>query len=182
MNSCRQGLSMVEMMVAVVIIGLAIGPLLGTLSSSNKMTNASIFEEMAVHYGRELSDQLMRLSSQFSNIVDDARIAAADPSINLGNILNDPGFMAKLEEHTPQTRPIPLQVNGTELPVRLIISPIDQAFVKRRIVVTSLPSSTNQVLNDPGFWKICIEISWKDKLSGRDTPKEVSMAFIIKED
>lgn len=177
----QSGLSMVEIMVAVMLIALATGPLIGVLSSSSKMSNASIYEEMAVHYAREISDQLLRMSSQFADIVGDARASTGDSSITLASILNDSDFMAKLEEHSLLPEAIPLQVNGTKLPMRLIVSPLDNAFTKRRMAATRLDTTANSVLNGGLFWKIRIDLAWKDKNSGRDEPREIVVVFIAKE-
>ncbi|MEW6709803.1 MAG: hypothetical protein AB1403_08290 [Candidatus Riflebacteria bacterium] len=176
-----QGLSMVEIMVAVVIIGLAVGPLIGVLSSSNKMSNASIFEETAVHYSRELADQLLSLSPNFSDIVADAQALTGDTSINLGSILNDTGFQTILETHGTTTTAIPLQINGNELPLRLLVSPLEKAFTRRRIKATVLDTSANTTLKTDKFWKVQIELSWVDRNSGRNEPRHVNMSIVIKE-
>lgn len=177
----RSGLSMVEIMVAVVIIALATGPLIGLLSSSNKMSNASIYEEMAVHYAREISDQLLRLSPNFSDIISDAKSLTGDSSITLASILNDSGLVARMEEHGNGPRAIPLQVNSTILPVRLVLSPLDKAFSKRRISVTSMDTSSNTTLTVEKFWKVKIELSWRDKNSGRTDSREVNMDIFLRE-
>ncbi|GAB4284653.1 MAG: hypothetical protein Kow0029_31280 [Candidatus Rifleibacteriota bacterium] len=177
----NSGLSMVEIIVAVVIIALATGPLIGVLSSSNKMSNASIFEEMAVHYARELSDQLLRLGNNFSAIVNDARSLTGDSSINLASILNDPGFSARLGEHADGPKAVPLQIAGNELPVRIILSPLDKAFIKRKISVVGMDTSSNSVLNTNKFWKVKIELAWIDKNSGRNDPREMVMDIFLKE-
>ncbi len=181
MKKLRFGLSMVEIMVAVFIIGLAVGPLIGVLSSSNKMSNASIYEETAVHYAREISDQLLRLAPNLNDIVGDAQSLTGDSSLNLASILNDNGFRSKLEDHLPAAEAIPLQVNGNELPVRLLISPLDPAFTKRRITATALDTSSNTLLKVDRFWKVKIELAWVDKNSGRDSPRKVVMTVLLKE-
>lgn len=177
----RRALSMVEIMVAVTIIALATGPLIGLLSSSNRMSNASIYEETAVHYAREISDQLLSLSTRFSDVVNDARTLTGDSSITLASILNDPGFMAMLQETRNTPAAIPLQVNGAILPLRLMISPLDQAFTRRRITVSAVDTSSNTVLKTEKFWKVKIELGWKDRNSGRDAPREIVMAIFLKE-
>ncbi|MGM0599528.1 MAG: type IV pilus modification PilV family protein [Candidatus Rifleibacteriota bacterium] len=178
----KSGLSMVEIMVAVVIIALATGPLIAVLSSSNRMSNASIYEEMAVHYGREISDQLLRLSPMLENVVIDARTLTGDSSINLGNILNDSDFCAAMEAQNPALKAIPFKVNGVALPLRLVLSPLDPAFTRRRIQAERLDTSSNSLLNSANYWKVNIELAWVDKNSGRDAPRKVSMSIIVKED
>lgn len=177
----RNGLSMVEIMVAVVIIALAVGPLIGLLSSSNRMSNASIYEEMAVHYAREISDQLLSFSTRLSDVINDARTLTGDSTLTLASILNDAVFQAELETHREFSTAIPLQAGGTKLPVRLVISPLDQSFTRRRITVTAMDTSSNNILKTEKYWKVKIELNWKDKTSGRDTPREVVMAIFLKE-
>jgi hypothetical protein len=179
--SYKNGLSMVEIMVSVVIIALATGPLIGVLSSSNKMSNASIYEEMAIHYGRELADQLLRLNPQLSDIVDDARIMTGDSSIKLDDILNDSGFQNRLENHGTTAEAIPLQISGAKLPVRIIASALDKAFTRRRVSLESLPTSTNVLLNTGKYWKAKIELAWIDKNSGRSEPRNAIMVVFLSE-
>ncbi|PKL41504.1 MAG: hypothetical protein CVV41_17475 [Candidatus Riflebacteria bacterium HGW-Riflebacteria-1] len=177
----RRGLSLVEIMVASVVIALAVGPLLGLLSSSNRMSNASIYEEMAVHYAREICDQLLSLGQRESEIVNDARIMTGNPSISLGSILNDSGFQARLEEHGDNTKVIPLQTNGTSLPVRFTVSPLNKVFSRRRITATTVNSSTNSIMKGENYLKIRVQVAWKASLSGNDSSREVNMAVFLKE-
>lgn len=177
----RRAMSMVEIMVAVVIIGLSVGPLIGLLSSSSKMSNASIYEEMAVHYAREIADQLLRFGPRFPDIVDDAIAATGDSSISLAGILNDTGFRDKLEQHGNSTLPIALEVNGNTLPVRFILSPLDSAFTRRRLTVTEAGTSANTILKVDRFWKVKIELAWKDPSAAQTTGREVVMVVFIKE-
>ena len=179
--NARNGLSMVEIMVAVVIIALSLGPMIGLLSSSNRMSNASIYEEMAVHYAREISDQLLSLSSKFSDIVNDARVMTGDSTLTLAAILNDATFKSKLEEHADESSALSLYASGNQLPVRMLVSPLDKAFSRRRITVSELNTSSNSVLKANRYWKVKIELAWKDQGSGRDTPREVVMAIFLKE-
>jgi len=177
----RRAMSMVEIMVAVVIIGLSVGPLIGLLSSSSKMSNASIYEEMAVHYAREIADQLMQFGPKFPGIVDDAIAATGDSTINLAGILNDPGFRSKLEQHNASTMPVNLEAGGNELPVRFVLSPLDPAFTRRRLTATELSTSSNSILKVDRFWKIKIELAWKDPASTQTSSREIVMAVFIKE-
>lgn len=176
-----RGLSMVEIMVAVVIIALAVGPLIGLLSSSSRMSNASIYEEMAVHYSREIADQLLRLGPQFPAIVNDARTLTGDVSLNLASILNDSSFRDQMEVASDSSAAIPLQVAGSVLPVRLMLSPLDKAFSRRRITLADLDTSANSLLKVDKFWKVTIEMAWKDSNAGADSHRETVMVVILKE-
>ncbi|HAE37981.1 MAG TPA: hypothetical protein DCG57_04985 [Candidatus Riflebacteria bacterium] len=177
----RRGLSMVEIMVAAVVITMTVGPLLGLLSSSNRISNGSLYEEMAVHYAREICDQLLSLGQRESEIVNDAKIMTGNPSISLGSILNDAGFQAMLEEHGDNTKIIPLQTNGTMLPVRFTVSPLNQAFSRRRITANTINSSTNSILKGGNYLKVKVQVVWKASLSGNDDLREVNMAVFLKE-
>jgi hypothetical protein len=137
---------------------------------------------MAVHYGREISDQLQRLGPMLENVVADARTLTGDSSINLGNILNDSDFCTAMETQNPAVKVIPFRVNGVELPLRLVLSPLDPAFTKRRIRAERLDTSSNSLLNTVGYWKVNIELAWVDKNSGRNTPRKVNMAIVLEED
>ena len=44
-----------------------------------------------------------------------------------------------------------------------------------------MDTSSNNILKTEKYWKVKIELSWKDKTSGRDTPREVVMAIFLKE-
>lgn len=172
---------MVELMVAAVVIALTVGPLLGLLSSSNRISSGSLHEEMAVHYAREICDQLLSLGQRKAEIVNDAKIMTGNPSISLGSILNDSGFQAMLEEHGDNTKIIPLQTNGTMLPVRFTVSPLNQAFSRRRITANTMSSSANSILKSGNYLKIMVQVVWKANLSGNDDLREVNMAVILKE-
>lgn len=177
----RRAMSMVEIMVAVVIIGLSVGPLIGLLSSSSKMSNASIYEEMAVHYAREISDQLLRFGPKFPDIISDAIAATGDSSITLATILNDNNFRDKLEQHNSETAPIALEAGGNTLPVRLIISPLDPAFTRRRLTVSQMNTSANSILKVDKFWKVKIELAWKDPSAQQTEAREIVMVVFLKE-
>jgi hypothetical protein len=177
----KKGLSMVEIAVSVTIIALAVGPLIGVLSSSNRMSNASIYEEMAIHYGREISDQLLRLNPQFSKIVADARALTGDSSLNMDDILNDSGFSGSLEAHNTLPQAVDLQISGTRLPVRIMVSALNKAFTRRRIVVESLEVSSNTSLNTGKYWKAKIELEWLDENSGVSEPRKAVMVVFLNE-
>ncbi len=177
----KSALSMVEILVAVAIISLAVGPLIGLLSSSSRMSNASIHEEMAVHYAREIADQLLTLSPKLASVVDDAQTATGDASLNLASILNDSGFRDQMEAYADDTGAVPLQVGGQTLPVRLVLSPLNRAFTKRRVTLSELDTSSNQLLKADRFWEAKIELSWKDPNSGLADDRQIVLIVVIKE-
>ncbi len=179
-NHCK-GLSMAEIVVAIFIIGLAVGPLIALLSSSNRMSNASIYEEMAVHYARELSDQILRYSSNIPEIVQDAKTLSGSSSVTFAKILADTEFNAKLENYTTGPTCIPFSYNGTRLKTRIIVSPLEKVFKKRRLEVKEVDSSSNSVLKTGKFQKVIITIAWKDPSSPGPDLREVKMGVLINE-
>lgn len=177
----RKGVTMAEVMVAVAIIALATGPLIALLTSSNRMSNASIYEEMAVHYARELSDQLLRMDHRLSDIVNDARVNSGNSSIKLEDILTDTTFINKLEAHETKPVCIPLQVNGTVLEQRIIVSPLHKFFQKRRISLEEMNTSSNTVLKTGKFWKVIFTLGWKDPSAPGPALKEIKVGAFLHE-
>ena len=173
----HKGLSMIEIMIAMVIIALAVGPLIGLLSSSNRVSNASIYEEMAVHYARELCEQLLSLGQRESEIVNDAKIMSGNPSISLGSILNDAGFQAMLEEHGDDTKIVPLQTNGTRLLVRFTVTQLNKAFSRRRITATTMNSSTNSIMKGENYLKIMVKLSGRLMCREMMIPEKLTWLF-----
>jgi uncharacterized membrane protein YciS (DUF1049 family) len=176
-----RGLSMAEVVVAIFIIGLAVGPLIALLSSSNRMSNASIYEEMAVHYAREMADQILRYSSNVQEVVQDAKTLTGDSSITFAKILSDSEFRLKLEDYTSGPICIPFSINGTKLKSRIIVSPLEKVFKKRRIEVEEVDSSANSVLKTGKFQKVIITIAWKDPAAHGPDLREVRMGVLINE-
>ncbi|MBI3038207.1 hypothetical protein HYY75_04020 [bacterium] len=150
MNS-RGGLSMVEVMFAVVIAGLALGPLISNLSSSNKASTASMYEVMAVHYANELSEQLRRLSPYLTDI-------QGITGQTLDSLLSDPDFNTELSATSQPPKGI--YVPGTN--VTLFLSPLEPSFYERKVDVRKIaPPAGLSVLNSGTYWDVKIILSWK---------------------
>lgn len=174
---------MIELMVAVGIIGLAVGPLIVMLSSSNKANKASIYEEMATHYARELSNQLLRMDGDIAQIVKDMRNKTGNSSLTFKDIINNSSFILAVSDVT-KTEPhtIPIQVGGNKIDYSIILSPLIQpAFKSREIEAIKLSSTSNNVLKTGNFWKIIITITWSDPNSGRTTPRVLKTDVVLHE-
>lgn len=174
----KRGFSMIELMVAIVIIGLAIGPLILVLSDSNKANNASMYEEMATHYARELAHQLLRMDKDVPLIVGEANCSF---KIVLESINGtSAGKLSDLNMKKPYC--IALRKGANVLDYRLMVSPLIQPIFKsREIKVKKLDVSSNDVLKTGNFWNIIITIKWIDPNSGRAVEKELNMDVVIHE-
>ena len=173
---------MVELVVAIAIIGLAVGPLILLLSSSNKANKASIYEEMATHYTRELASQFLRMDGDIAQLVNDAKIVAGS-SVTFKSLIDNSGFQSGLSD-TTKTGPycVPFQISSNKLKYRIILSPLIQpAFKSRTVSVTKMNTGSNSVLKVGNFWKMTIKISWVDPKSGRSTPKVLTTDVVLHE-
>jgi len=177
----KSGLSLVEVLVAVAIMSLAMVPLTGLLSSSNRMSNASVYEEMAVHYAREIADQLLNLSPRLSGIVDDAREITADISLDFGAILNDSGFAGKIVQKVNSTGLVNLEVKGRQLPAAIMLSPLNEFFNRRRITATPVDNSGHRIFRSAKIWKVLIELAWVDPAGNKTSHREISTIIFLRE-
>ncbi|RCK73126.1 MAG: hypothetical protein OZSIB_2623 [Candidatus Ozemobacter sibiricus] len=157
----RCGLSLIEILVAVAVMTLALGPMVSLLSSSNRVSNASIYEVMAVHYAAELAEQLQRFAGRFGDILADARQRSGNSSLTLDGLLMDPGFTAALETIHDETKAIPLQTSGVPLKVSLFVSPLHPLFYRRRLEARPLDTSGLTLLNAGRYWDIKITLAWR---------------------
>lgn len=181
----KTGFSMVELMVAIAIIGLAIGPLILVLSDSNKANKASIYEEMATHYARELAHQFLRMDKDIAHIVQEAKIQTGNSALTFKEVLSpingaSSGKLSDLSKTQPYC--IPIKIGGKTLDYRLIVSSLIQpAFKNRKIEIVKLSTSSNNVLKNGNFWKVIITISWADPNSGRTIPRELKLDVMLHE-
>lgn len=152
-NRSSKAFSLVELLVATVVVSLALGPLIHLLSSSNRASNASIYEVMAVHYASELGEQLQRLSSRLKPMTT-ATGKTVKQLFEDGSILTALG-----PQTTPATDPGTVLIPGTN--VVLFYSPLHPNFVARRLVVRPLNSTGRLLLNLGTYWDVTIGLSWK---------------------
>jgi len=145
--------SLIEVLVAVVVVSLALGPLIHLLSSSNRASNASIYEVMAVHYASELGEQLQRLSSRLRPMT-----TATGKSVK--QLFEDPSIRTALgPQATPASEPDTVLIPGTN--VILFSSPLHPNFVSRRLSVRPLNKTGRVLLNLGNYWDVTIGLSWK---------------------
>lgn len=165
--------SLIEVLVATAVITLAVGPLIGVLSSSNRVSNASIYEVMAVHYASELAEQIQRLSTRLKPMC----IAS---SKTVKQILEEPTFLANLGSYGGGTLdPQLIQIPGTR--ITLFLSPLHPNFTRRTLLVNQLSSVGRAVLKIGTFWDVSIILSWK--LSPADPVEHfASYSVILRED
>lgn len=149
----RHAFSLVEVLVAMVVIALALGPLVHVLSSSNRVSNASIYEVMAVHYASELGEQLQRLSSRLKPMT-----TATGKTVK--QLFEDPTVLSALEpQASPVSAPGTVKVPGTS--VALFYSALHPNFTARRLMVRPLHSSGRVLLNVGKYWDVTIGLAWK---------------------
>ncbi len=173
----RRGLSLVEILVAVAVCSLALGPMVNLLSSSNRASTASIYEVMAVHYASELADQMTRFSGRLDDILADARIRTGNSSLTLEDLLTDPGFTNELRLHLDETRAVPFQANGVPLKASLFVSPLHARFTDRRFEVRPLSTTGATLLGGGVFWDVKIILSWQ--LSPSEPPDKHKAEFSV---
>lgn len=177
----KKGISLIEILVAITLVSLAFLPLTGLLSSSNRMSNASIYEEMAIHYARELSDQLLMMCPRFPSLVAEAKDRTGHNLLDLATILNDDEFAKKITKPASNTMIIPLEVKGMQLPATLVLSPLDNAFLLRQITLAPMNTDGNRVFHNARFWKATIELVWLDQTAGSDMIRDITMVIFLRE-
>jgi|GEM_PF-959583 len=177
----RSGFSIVEVLVALAVISLALGPLINLLSSSNRASNASIYEVMAVHYASELAEQLERLSGKLGEILADARIRTGNPGLTLEDLLTDNGFTNELRAHNDQPRAVPFQAQGIPLEVSLFVSSLHQHFTERKFDLRQLNNSATTWLKTGRYWDVKITFCWRIMSSDAPDSHKAEFSVILKE-
>jgi len=178
-SSHTQGLSMAELVVAIAIIALAVGPLIALLSSSNQMSNHSIQEEMSVHYCREITDQILRMTPRIPFIVESARKLTGNNRLNFADLVNDEGFNQALANNQSSADCASFQYLGQQTEYRLLISKMDEVFTLRQIRAEPLKTRLNKHFNRNKYWKILVTVSWLPSETGEE--KKTQTAIIIGE-
>ncbi|PKL46234.1 MAG: hypothetical protein CVV42_17270 [Candidatus Riflebacteria bacterium HGW-Riflebacteria-2] len=180
--ACRigeSGLSMAELVVAVSVIAMAIGPLIALLTSSNQMSNHSIQEEMSVHYCREITDQLLRLAPKIPFIVESARKITGNNKLSFADLINDSGFNKALANAENSSDCVAFQNLGLPTEFRILISKMDKVFKFRQIRAERLDSSSNRHFKDLNYWKIIVTVGWQPSENAPD--KQTQTVIIIGE-
>ena len=146
---------MVEILIAVIVLALLIVPTFGLLSSSNRITQISTYEMLAMQYSSELVNQIINLSHKFDDI-------QTKTGKSLEDILTDSALTSNLEQ-TGLTAPSIIQLPDTQ--VSLLVSPLHPHFDKRRFFVEKLePSLTSgSPLENGNYWRITVFTQWQHK-------------------
>lgn len=176
----RFGLSMAELVVAIAVIAMAVGPLIGVLTSSNQMSNHSIHEEMSVHYCREITDQLLRLTPKVPVIVDSARRLTGNRRLTFADLLNDAGFNRSLCGEETGDGLLAFQNMGKETGYRIYVSKMGEVFTRRKVRAELLEASSNRHLKEGNFWKITVTVAWKSSI--HEPERDTQVVVIIGED
>ncbi len=177
----RRGLSLIEILVALAVMTLALGPMITLLSSSNRVSNASIYEVMAVHYAAELAEQLQRFAGRYDDILTDARIRSGNGGLTLDALLMDPGFTTELETIHDETKAVPLQTSGVPLKVSLFVSPLHPLFSRRRLEARPLNNTGMALLNAGRYWDIKITLAWRLAPSEPPDRHRAEFSVIVRE-
>lgn len=178
-SSEKTGLSMAELAVAVTVIALAVGPLIGLLSNSNQLSKHSIYEEMSVHHCREIIDQLLRFNDKIPLIVESAQKLTGNKNLTFADLLNDENFNLELNKDISNSAFIPFQRLGRKTDFRIFISKMDKVFKTRTISAYQLESDGNTHFKDKNYLKIIVKVTWKS--SENDPLKKTEMAIITGE-
>ncbi|MBF0543115.1 MAG: prepilin-type N-terminal cleavage/methylation domain-containing protein [Candidatus Riflebacteria bacterium] len=173
----RSAFSLVEILVAITVLSLAVGPMIGILSSSNKVSNASVYEVMAVNYASELAEQIQRLSPFIRSI-------SLATGKTVKQIFEDPLFLIELGKtgNSPDGNPRIVQIPGTR--ISLLVSWLHPNFLERTLSVQQLNpplSDPNALLKIGKFWDVTISFTWK--LAQNDSiDYTASFSVILRED
>lgn len=177
MRNTRSAVSMVELVVAILVSAVAIGPMLSLLSSSNRMSSTSTYETIAVHYVNEICDQLRRLGPDLAEIVADARAASGVSTASFASVVNS--WPANALEFNDAVRVIPFEFAGVTLDARIALTPLQSNFTTRRISIQPLDVAGNTEFNTGNFWKMVVTVAWDDPMAPGDASKQVEMVMLL---
>ncbi len=161
-----RAVTVVEVMVALFLLGLVLGPLVGMLSSSNQKANVSMYYLLAMHYADEMAQQLQRLAPHLDQLLAAARDSNTGRIPTLAEVLTDPTFLAELQAPASTFRVIRFRYAGKPLEGFLAVSPLDEHFIGRTIKVEALASDQVELLAVPPALKINLVLSWKETPDG----------------
>ena len=174
--SNKTGMGLVELCIAMVVAALAIGPMIVSLSATNRMSQTSIYETLAVHYASEICDQIKRLSPRLPALLTDAR--EVDPAADTRTIFSSLNGQMELYNYTQSVN---FNVNGSELNTRILLTPLLENFTRREIFIEEVPdTNSNNILNSGTYWKATVTIAWNDLAAGSDE-REINMVVYIHE-
>ncbi len=172
MKSHRNGLSLLEILIALLVFSCLLIPLSQLLFSSQRYGGASAYEIMAVHYASEIVEQVRKLAPHLKSVW----LATAK---SLQNLLEDPSVVAALKEKSTD-----LELQAVVLPqtgFALLLSPLDPHFVGRTVIARRLDSSGASLLNQGTVWKVSVTLDWKLQDSEMATHSAVFSALVREE-
>ncbi|MBF0502164.1 MAG: hypothetical protein HQM09_18635 [Candidatus Riflebacteria bacterium] len=149
------GWSLVELMVGILILGLALVPLALIQSTSVQKTVASLHEVLATRMATEITEQLL----MFQVRPGYARIVGTGDLKSLLEGMND-----DLGPHTPEIQ-VPRFIPLTGTSVKLCVGPLRESFCERRIEVKPLP---DECLLKGDRFKVTVTVGWT--LPGESAP------------
>lgn len=157
----NKGFTLAEVMVALLIVGLAVGPMFVLTQSSSESSKISGYEVMACQYANEISSQLNRHIPYLSILLDEAREKTHNSNIFLEHILADMHFLELLKEVNDHPVWVPFQCNGKHLGLSLYLSPLHPNFTDRSLKIEELETNGNQLLIEKQkYYKVEIKLSW----------------------
>jgi len=161
-----RGFSMAEIMVAVFIVGLIIGPLVLLLNQSTQKTNVSMYLFLAMHYADEIAQQLQRMAPHFDQILAEAKDPTSQTTPTLRDLLMDGNFLNEVKKLDNNFTLAFFQFGAKKLQACLMLSPMDGHFKTRTLDVYPLVSQTSSILGQKNFWKVNIILEWKEIQNG----------------
>lgn len=154
---------MVEIMVALVIIGLAVTPMLGLLNTSSVQTQSSMSNFIAMQYADEITKQLFTLAPVFPQMLTAAAsLGDANAPPTVADILSE---LASSEEFCKDDgfyRMVPFTYKGSGLGPYLVLPPTPKNFKKRYMIIESLDSSNTNHFTGYKLVKVTIGLEWQD--------------------
>lgn len=165
----NSAITMIELLFALLVSALAIGPIFFVLSSTTSMSIVAIYEQMAVHYATELCDQIRELAHQvesFSELRDTLEFLSLDENVLRDNFTQQSlgaGVIAKKLD-------IKL-VAGKQ--ISMLLSALHPVITQRFIEVTR---ETSPEFGD--LLRIVVTVEWDDSYTTSIDRKVVMVLFV----
>ena len=175
----RAGVSLIEVLITIVLLGIILGPQISLLHTTNRYTNMSLFELLAIQYAAELGEQLQKLGPHLKDI-------RQQTGMDLEQVCSHQDFLDPLNVQggNPFLLRLPLS-NPTTTDVGLFITPLEPGFLNRTVFVEELDSTdTNlQIWDETAgiFWKVTVGLRWQAH-PGETRAQAASFSFILRED
>ncbi|MBF0408338.1 MAG: hypothetical protein HQM10_13390 [Candidatus Riflebacteria bacterium] len=155
------GMSLVEIVIALFIAGIAIAPVVNLLTATNKETSTSIYQVMAAYYSNEIIEQItqLNLSPGFKRICETTGKEVPELLQSLNIDLGDTTIVE------------PRKISLLGLNLFFLVSPLSEGFASRKIEVEEVTGASGNI---PGkFYKLTIKVGW-------NFPGEVAISGIPK--